>query len=127
MLHQATSGAPETGAKLPEPIGDTGGLVRHRLHDHVDGIPVLVHPTDDVSLRNTPLERFPIEHLEWQFSSRQNWCLPACATCSPAVIATVSMLIVLASYYVVYARFHLRLSPEELISIDAKVSLVWWA
>lgn len=31
------------------------------------------------------------------------------------------MLVALASYYLCYARFNLKLSPEELISIDAEV------
>jgi hypothetical protein len=31
------------------------------------------------------------------------------------------MLGLLASYYISYARFNLKLSPEELISIDAEV------
>jgi hypothetical protein len=39
----------------------------------------------------------------------------------PAVLATLAMLFVLASYYLCYARFNLKLSPEELISIDAEV------
>jgi hypothetical protein len=34
------------------------------------------------------------------------------------------MLGLLASYYIGYARFNLKLSPEELISIDAEVRAV---
>lgn len=41
----------------------------------------------------------------------------------PAVLATLAMLVALASYYLCYARFNLKLSPEELISIDAEVAI----
>lgn len=59
-----------------------------------------------------------------------SWLLSGSLNVSPVyvhrhtVIVTLVMLGLLASYYIGYARFNLKLSPEELISIDAEVRAV---